>query len=367
MDNNIKVLEISIRSDHGGGPVHVLSLLKGLRNKFEFFVAAPKGAFYLEFKKYSSKIIKIPERRFSVLYLIYIYIIVKKYNINIIHSHGRGAGIYSRSIKFISNKVFVIHTHHGFYLNSKILFINLLKIKVEIFLSKFTDYYIALSDSEIINLKHHSIYFKDKTVKIENGIVFKDVKKIINSKNLVKIILVTRLEVEKGNDLSIDILSKLTKMESNFEVMIVGDGPQKKYLIDKVNRLNLTHYIKFLGFRDDISDLLNESDIFFSASNGEAHPLSLIEAISFKLPIVASNVLGHVDVVSHDFNGYLFDRNDIFNAARYLKLLINSPKLRRDFGENGYQKFNTDLSLDKMLSRISELYCLSYKSNLIKN
>ena len=92
-----KILLITVRADTGGGPKHVYDILEGLQNDFDFFIAAPDNERYSnDYKALAKEFLPIPHRKFSLTTLLEIYLFCRKHNIQIIHSHGFGAGLYSR-------------------------------------------------------------------------------------------------------------------------------------------------------------------------------------------------------------------------------------------------------------------------------
>ncbi|MEJ2617259.1 MAG: hypothetical protein P8Z35_20075, partial [Ignavibacteriaceae bacterium] len=102
---NRNILIITVRADFGGGPEHIYSLIKELHKENNFYIACPDDFPYKN--KYTdilgkNRIILIPHRKFKLSYLFGLKNYVKYHEINIIHSHGKGAGIYGRFLSVIS-------------------------------------------------------------------------------------------------------------------------------------------------------------------------------------------------------------------------------------------------------------------------
>ncbi len=172
----LKILLITVRADFGGGPEHIYNLIKNLPEEIKFFIASPKD--YPYWGKFSqiltnNLMIEIPHRKFSLNSLIHLIKFIRNENIDIIHSHGKGAGIYSRLLSLFTHKK-CIHTFHGFHIDvynnlQKRLYISLEKI-----LSIFTTKIISVSKSEFEQLKKNNIAKRSKFVLIENGIKIPD-------------------------------------------------------------------------------------------------------------------------------------------------------------------------------------------------
>lgn len=155
--------------------------------------------------------------------------------------------------------------------------------------------------------------------------------KKISSK--VKILTVGRLNPLKKLDSLINSI-KLIKSKKDFELVIVGDGPERKKLENEVKKLSLEKKVKFIGWikREKIEKLYQESDIFVLPSIEEAMSNVLLEAISFGHPIVAINIPSSREIVKDNLNGFLIPQNHITKMAEKISKLINDPVLRKNFG-----------------------------------
>ncbi len=110
----LSILHITSRSDYGGGPEHIRQLIKRLSPSFNFFVACPEdGQYHSAFETYA-RCVPIPERKFSLSRLYALYRFIGDNGIDIIHSHGKGAGAYSRPLGLMTGRP-VVHTFHGFH------------------------------------------------------------------------------------------------------------------------------------------------------------------------------------------------------------------------------------------------------------
>ena len=103
---------------------------------------------------------------------------------------------------------------------------------------------------------------------------------------LINLLAVGRLSVEKNFDFLIKTLQKLKNV--NFILKIVGDGPDRKKLEKLTRQLNLQKKIKFLGFKKNLKNLLNKSDLVINTSKFEGFPNIVVEAISESVPVISS-------------------------------------------------------------------------------
>lgn len=149
----MKILLITVRSDFGGGPRHVDQLVDCLPPNIGLYMAFPKDGKPYGVKWTADKrvkgIINIPYRKFSMGSLLKLRAFVKLHNIDIVHSHGNGAGIYSRMLKVMCPKVKVVHTFHGITDNYDSKLKKLANEAVGRLLSAFTDQFILVSKGEL--------------------------------------------------------------------------------------------------------------------------------------------------------------------------------------------------------------------------
>ncbi|HQT26621.1 MAG TPA: glycosyltransferase family 4 protein [Burkholderiales bacterium] len=307
---------LTVRSDHGGGPKHILSLLESLHRRHQFLVAAPENGIYFRmFEGHCSDSFGVPHRQFSVIAFFRLCLFARRHGVELIHSHGRGAGYYSRLLRLFLPGVKVIHTHHGFYYQRlKGVKRNVL-IMAEKIMSHLTDAYVFVSPSESKAAASVDLYYPEKSFTIPNGVAaFPFVERAFPF-GMKKLIAVTRLETEKGNDILLRIVQGLLRERSDFLLRIVGDGPERKNLENMACELGILSHVEFLGTRNDVAELLSGSDIFVSASLGEAQGIAVVEAMMHGVPVVASKVMGHVDIVEHENNGLLFDSDSAEEGA----------------------------------------------------
>lgn len=311
-----KVLFITVRADIGGGPKHLFDICKRF-NQIEVYIACPEDEpYYFEYKKITEKIFIIPHRKFSLHKLFSLIQYCKDNGIYLIHSHGRGAGLYSSIIALWG--LSVIHTFHGIH---KVTFFEKVLMKS---ICKF----IAVSKSE----KHNAIsngLAKNEDIKvISNGIEMDRFKNIESPhKNILGTI--SRLDKQKNNEELVKFMEKLPE----YILLIAGDGEQMKHL-KKIAPKN----VQFLGFVSDIPNFLSMIDVFVSSSLGEGLPYAVMEAIASQKKIVVSDVRGHQDLVDSN-NLYRLGSFDDFKE----KVLNASKCTNKNFSLNNCVEEITNL------------------------
>lgn len=131
----------------------------------------------------------------------------------------------------------------------------------------------------------------------------------------------------KNQGLLLQAMVELKKKHSNVKLLLLGRGAMENSYKQRANDLGLIDCVHFLGYRKDVYQLLKLSDVLFASSTNEGLPINLIEGLATGLPVVATNVRGHVDLIQDGVNGYLFELNDPQKAAEEIELLMSDSTL----------------------------------------
>jgi glycosyltransferase involved in cell wall biosynthesis len=135
------------------------------------------------------------------------------------------------------------------------------------------------------------------------------------------------------------------------------DNNPKSLLRSELENMTDDKYIKWLGHRTDVRELLDQSHIFaFPSYYREGLPKSLIEACAVGRPIVTTSSIGCKDCVIDGYNGFLVPIKDSKTLAEKLELLINNKKLRIRMGINSRKIAERDFSIDNVVKRHLEIY-----------
>lgn len=135
------------------------------------------------------------------------------------------------------------------------------------------------------------------------------------------IIYIGRLDrYHKRVDLLLGAVAEMKKQRSCVSCAIVGDGPDYKRLKELTYSLDIVENVFFLGHRNDIPHLLNESRIFAMTSSWEGLPSSIVEAVVSGLPVITSNVGDVGDIIKDAINGILLQSE---KPADYAKAIMN--------------------------------------------
>ena len=135
-----------------------------------------------------------------------------------------------------------------------------------------------------------------------------------------------------------------------------GEEAEANQIRLKAQNSPIRDRIRLTGFRHDIHRLLNALDIFVFPSHAEAFGLVLLEAMATGLPVVSSNCDGVLDIVTDRIEGFLVPPKEVEQLVVAVEKLIQSPELRRHFGQVGCQKVKEQFDLEQMVDKIEDLY-----------
>lgn len=352
----IKVLLITVRSDFGGGPRHVHQLVNGLPEQICVYIAYPIGGEpYSKLWKKNKSIIDriiIPYRKFSIVSLISLVCFVYTNKIDIVHSHGNGAGIYSRLLKILCPKIKVVHTYHGISDSYRSLWKKRVGLLVGRILAPFCDLYICVSNGEKEKALERKFSRERNTQVVYNGIpcIMRGKERHIQCSPL-KIVTLSRFDYQKNMD-SMYKIAKHWIGSDKVRFIWVGDGEDRARLETMANKENVP--ISFVGFSKEPMKYLKDSDLYLSTSRFEGLPYALIEAASVGLPIIASDVTGNNEVVTNGYNGYLFEKED--DAVNLVNRIINKEIDYSLLSKNSIKFFRDNFTESKMLNSIVKLY-----------
>ena len=168
------------------------------------------------------------------------------------------------------------------------------------------------------------------------------------------IVSVSRLTPKNGIDYLIKAIDRVIDDIPNIRLVVIGDGIQRKKLIQLINNLRLTNKIDLLGNipHSEIPEYLNIADVFVRPSLEEGFGISFIEAMACKVPVIGSNIGGIPDIIKDAENGYMVVPRNINELVQKLIRLSKDKELRHNLAENGYQtvqeKFNWNVVLKNM-------------------
>lgn len=359
----LRILLISARADVGGGPLHVDLLAKHLPADIEKWIACPDEAPYAPAWRDVSAVrgvLPIPRRRFSPSALFRLVGACRQWDINIVHSHGKGAGAYSRLLKLLRPRLKVVHTVHGVHLGQYGPAARSAYLMAERMLRHLTDAFVHVSYGEQVQCLALGLSSPATSHVVYNGLPPLHVSGLNAFSELAGeprpvILTLARFEHQKNMSLALEIATLARRDHPDWLFVWAGDGPERMAIERQAQERKLTN-IRFLGFTRQAADLLVRTDVFLSTSLWEGLPYALIEACSMGVPIVASRVIGNDEVAIADRNALLFSPADAGQAVTMIDNILRNPELRARLSLGAREVFEEFFTLDESIGRLASIY-----------
>ncbi|MCD6460110.1 glycosyltransferase [bacterium] len=289
--------------------------------------------------------------------------------VDIVHAHQYTPYFYSVLASFFSKrKPAVIFTEHGRHQPDKVRPKRVVFNKI---LQFFTNKYTGVAKFSKDSLVQFEKISKKRIEVIYNGIDLEkfpekfsksEIRKKLGFNLNDKLIgIIARLDPIKDHKSLIEAVSIIKDKFSNCKLLIVGDGPMREHLEKQTEKLNLKKNIVFLGMRTDVPDILMALDIFVLPSIMEAASVTLLEAMSASLPVIASNAGGNKEIVVDGVTGILVEPQNPDQIAGALERLFTDKTSAENMGLAGRQRVEQNFTFDKMIEQYKNLYLESLK------
>lgn len=367
---NIQVLQV-VRPTEGGIGKHLTVLTENLIDYFDVTVACPESSTIEQrLKLLGIKTLPLPltgtvsRQDLNTFKILYQY--MRSNKIKLVHSHGAKAALLARPAAVLARVPVNIYTAHNSIINSNWpSWKNNLAAMVEYVLSRHTDSIITVSRALGEEISKSEKIPRSKIKVIPNGIDDKALERILDRKKIKSefgipqgrqiIGTVARMAPQKGLHILIQAAELLVK-EFDLHFLVAGDGPLRNTLQEQVKSKALDNRFTFTGALEDVSAAYSVMDFFVLPSLTEGLPLSLLEAMSFNLPVLASRVGGIPEVIDHEECGLLFTPGDFQELAQSIAYILKNPDLARQYSAKARQKIVKEFCVTQTIKETVNLY-----------
>lgn len=342
----------------GGAEKVVFQLCKDNKNVTSF-IASSGGEYVNDLKKNVTHI-DIPDIDKKNPYLIIktfviLLLTVKKYRIDIVHSHHRMAAFYSRILQiFYPNLKHVYTAHNVFYGKKNIMRFALSKAFI-----------IACGNTVKLNLVKEYLIPANKIKVIFNSIQRTPIKDIHIScldNHLYKgdylIGCIGRFSEQKGIDLFLKAVALCKKKIPYLVGVIIGEGEEKNNLVQLVDSLGIKDNIVFLGFQKEVLSIIVKMKFVVLPSRWEGFPLIPIETFSVGRTIIVSDIPNNLEIVKNNITGLSFKTEDYEDLAQKIIELHNNDNIRINLEKEAFKYYNDHLSYSNFLNEYNKVYTL---------
>lgn len=260
----------------------------------------------------------------------------------------------------------IISVEHGMHDEDDVLRVSELHVIGYRWAMKQVDKIVAVSDKIRDSIIQYRNISWEKVITIRNGIDSTacpdiDMKKKRAELGLLPedlvVGIIARLDAVKGHSTLFRALASLKETVPRLKCLVIGDGCLRHDLEEEVLKAGLGSCVIFCGFRNDVPELLRCMDVLALPSLSEGLPITLLEAMVCKIPVVASRVGGIPEVVIDGLTGFLVPPEDPCALSGVLSKLLKDRGLRRRVGMEGKREVEKRFSIQNEMSAYDKLYC----------
>ena len=359
----VNVLYLLNFAGKAGTERYVSTLVEKLNNnKIRAFLAYnEEGLLVDKLKTLGIETYRIVMRnRFDVRAAIELARLCNGLNIDIIHAQFLRENYIAMISRIFNPKVKVVYTNHFILKNDMI--------------TRFTNKLLTPLQAGII-----AVCNRGREMMISNGINGSKIKVLFNAvdpkywgtpeKSTLRsefgiggdvfvLLCASRFAYDKGHRYLMKSIARLKEItDRKFICFLAGDGPFLEEIKAFTVELGLGNEIIFLGFRSDIKNLYNGSDLYVNSSEHEASSFLIIEALASGLPVIATDMGGNSDIIN-DRNGcgMLVRYNDEEEMASAIKRVMDNGELRNTMKQNALKTVEEKFNLAKMANETYNLY-----------
>lgn len=330
---------------NAGGAEKILTVLANSFSQKNLHITIAKVSHDESFYPLEKKInvLGIVDENYKTLDLIFgIKKIISKIQPDIVISFGTTMNIYSIIASKLSSVPVIVSEHTNFHRAKNELWRKLRRI-----FYPFTDMLVVLTDYDhkrynyVRNVQH--IY---NPLELENR--YSDIRR-------EKIILgVGRLHKVKGFDLLLKAFADID--HSDWQLLILGDGPERSNLELLVKDLNIDERVSMPGNVKNIELYYKKASVFVLSSRAEGFPGALCESMGYGCPSIAFNCIsGPSEIINDNIDGILVEPENVEELTRQIQNLQKSPEKRIQLSENGkkiIERLNTNDITNKWLESV---------------
>lgn len=283
--------------------------------------------------------------------------------IRLVHIHGSyGASVYRKAVilfitKFLFGKKVIYHIHSSEYID-KFDRGSALYRKLSLFLLKHSDIVGCLTPLWMERfVKKFALKNAVVILNMIDPPVVNEIRRSLPANAPVKMVFLGMIDEKKG---IFDLVRMLVRYKENFEgklVLQVGGEGKTTELKQLVESGGISSMVQFMGWVNVPSkqELLSRADIFILPSHNEGLPISMLEAMSYGLPVLASRVGGIPEVMKEGYNGFMFEKQDLEGMKNALQTYLDDQALLREHGNNSLHLVEKFLPRE-IIPRMENLY-----------
>jgi len=371
----MKLAIISGTTLPGGGPRHIYSLLEKMdRTEWDIIVCTRKdGSYWDKLIALGITPYNLVLRQLSFFTFIELFKILSKEKPDLIHTHGKGPGVYGRLLGWIL-RIPVVHTFHGFQYKLLPVLNKWFYVLVENILTLLTHHHIFVGKGEKGKSKVLKFLNDSNSSVINNGIDLDSFENLVpaddafaslglRTSEKIKVFgTLSRVSPEKGITTLLEGFGEAKKIAPHIRLIIIGDCPDQhqeyiKTVRQYIHKNGLDEVVKILGSREDALGFLKCIDFYVSPSKSEGLPYNILEALAVGNLVVATDIPGNNDIIRKSVEGVLIPVDSGRALAHgLLSLLEMGTEECKAMVQNGKVRIRDQFLLSQMAEKTFSLY-----------
>jgi len=361
------ILQVLHTLQIGGAEVLAARLARQLRNHYHFAFACldDLGSLGEELRGegFSCEVLR-RKRGFDLSCVRELAQCAQRHSAGLIHAHQYTPFFYSRAPGWMGRRPPVLFTEHGRFHpdlpNRKRMMFNRLFLRP-------VDRVVAVGESVKQALINNEGISGNRIEVVYNGVRIDDFTADATARERVRrqldlgahdpvAIQVARLDGIKDHLTALRVVERLRVRLPEFQLLLVGKGPERETIEREVKQRQLESHVRCLGERRDIRELLSAADVFLLTSVSEGIPVTLIEAMAARLPVVSTAVGGVEEVVVHGQTGLLAPAKDDEQLANLMLRMIADPCRAKALASAGALRAQRLFSEERMHESYAALF-----------
>jgi len=286
---------------------------------------------------------------------------------DVVHTHTSKGGMLGRAAARLARVPVVLHTVHGFaFHESSSRASTAFYATLERAAARLSDRVITVSDYHRLWALRLHIASPRRIVTIHNGI---SRSRLIASRTRadlrrelglddddIVIVSIGRLAEQKGLETLVHAMPDVVRRDGRVRFVLVGEGPIRTELEAQVRVAGLASVVRFLGFRTDIGDILNASDLVAAPSLWEGLSISVLEAMAMGKPIITTDIGSNLELVDDGVSGLLVPPGEAGPLGEAILRVVADPAMAARFGEAAKDRFERGFTEQVMKDSLWNLY-----------
>lgn len=350
--------------NYGGAEENLLNVLKVMdKREYSVEVCCLVGGYVAEVLKTSGVPVTVlnMKNKWDCGAVLRLVAMLKRKDIHILHTSLYASNTFGRIAAILARAPITISWEQG-----------MANVKprrhtwVDRFLSKFTDSITVPSEAVRQSIIKEENISREKIEVIHNFVDEAEFAIAIDLKTkreelglkLEDIVVgyVGCLSEHKGHKYLLDAIPEIILNIPGVKFLLVGEGPLRGQIEEKIKRMGLEAKVILLGFRRDIAEILSIIDLYVHPSLSETFGLSIIEAMFMGKPVVASNIDGIPEVVKDEETGILIPARDFRRMAEAVIGLLKDRERASKMGRAGSELVRTNFTPEAAVEKLERLY-----------